>query len=389
MVEFRRIAAAFALCAASVPSYAEAQAENHTHRQLPQHEVPGKTLTVEAAYTADLWHNSGGAEDGTRYLDNLDLIAQLDLERAIGWQGAKAHAYVLYNGNSSLSELTGDSQVASNIETGVRALRLYEFWIEAPLGQNANLKLGLYDLNSEFDALETSSLFLGSAHGIGTDISQTGENGPSIFPSTSLAARLQLGLAENLAIRAAVLDGVPGDPRHPGRTAIKLGGDDGALLISELDFGDANGRFIAGAWGYTGRFETHDSLSTARSSGYYLRGEAKIASPGGDTLRGFFRLGVASGKVNPFDRFAAAGLSYEIENQGKLGLAAAHARFSGAFQAANPGTEAAETSLELTYARDLTPWLQIQPNIQWIINPSGDPTLDNALLFGVRLTFAL
>lgn len=386
--ELRRFAAAIALCAASVPLNAEAQAENHTHRQLPQHEVPGKTLSVEVAYTADIWHNSGGVEDGTRYLDNLDLIAQLDLERAIGWQGAKAHAYVLYNGNSSLSELTGDSQVASNIETGVRALRLYEFWIEAPLGQNANLKLGLYDLNSEFDALETSSLFVGSAHGIGTDISQTGKNGPSIFPSTSLAARLQLGLAENLAIRAAVLDGVPGDPLHPARTAIKLGGGDGALLISEIDFGNADRRLIAGAWGYTSRFETHDSLSTAGSSGYYLRGEAKIASPGNGALRGFFRLGAASGEVNPFDRFASAGLSYEIENQGKFGLAAAHARFSRDFRIANPGTEAAETSLELTYARDLAPWLQIQPNLQWVLNPSGDPTLDNALVFGLRLTIA-
>jgi len=33
-----------------------------------------------------------------------------------------------------------------------------------------------------------------------------------------------------LAVRAALLDGVPGDPDHPGRTAIKL--DNGTALFS-------------------------------------------------------------------------------------------------------------------------------------------------------------
>lgn len=380
------IAVLIAATVVSVADLAAAQVNNHMHQDLPEHEDPSETLSVEIAYTADIWRNTGGLRNGTRYLDNLDLIAQVDLQRSLGWKGAKAQAYVLYNGSSSLSELTGDAQVASNIETGVRALRLYELWIEAPLGRNANLKVGLYDLNSEFDALETSSLFIGSAHGIGTDISQSGENGPSIFPNTSLAARLQVNLAQNLAVRAAVLDGVPGDPQHPSRTAIRLGGRDGALLITELDYGDEDARVIVGTWGYTSSFDTHDGLSKARSSGYYVRGEAEIASMGADTLRSFFRLGTSSGKVNPFDRFASVGLSYEVDNGGTFGLAAAHSRFASDFRVNHPDTEAAETSLELTYARNLSQWLQIQPNVQWIINPSGNPASDNALVFGLRMT---
>src|SRR3546814_3364842 len=48
-----------------------------------------------------------------------------------------------------------------------------------------------------------AGLFIGSPHGIGTDFAQSGQNGPSIFPSTSLAARVQWAPAEGWAARAA------------------------------------------------------------------------------------------------------------------------------------------------------------------------------------------
>lgn len=51
------------------------------------------------------------------------------------------------------------------------------------------MRIGLYDLNSEFDALDDAGLFINSAFGVGTDIGLTGVNGPSIFPVTSLAVR--------------------------------------------------------------------------------------------------------------------------------------------------------------------------------------------------------
>ena len=78
--------------------------------------------------------------------------------------------------------------------------------------------------------LDAANLFVNPAHGIGTDFSQSGSNGPSIFPVTSLALRLQYRASASTSLRLAVLDGVPGDPDRPGHTAIKLGGGDRALL---------------------------------------------------------------------------------------------------------------------------------------------------------------
>lgn len=364
----------------------------HPHA-APKHDETAVThpLKIEAAYSADIWHvASGGVESGSRYLDNFDLIAEADLEELVGWRGATAFAYMLYNNGNSLSALLGDAQVASNIETGVKAVRLYEAWIDQRLTESVSLRIGLYDLNSEFDALETSGLFLGSAHGIGTDISQSGENGPSIFPVTSLAARLSAELTDKWSVRAAILDAVPGDPARPGKTAITLDGDDGALLIGEIERSLGKGRLIAGYWRYTAEFDRLAGGASRGNDGVYLRGEMPLIHEDDKAqgLKGFFRMGLADGKINRFDRFASVGLTYTGLLPGRdgdqIGLAAATAILSPSARQAT-GSKNAETALELTYQLPVGQVLTLQPNVQYIINPDANGSLSDALALGLRI----
>jgi porin len=44
-----------------------------------------------------------------------------------------------------------------------------------------------------------------------------------------------------------------------------------------------------------------------------------------------------------------------------------------------------ELMLELTYIIQATPWLQIQPDAQWIVQPGGSSDIPNALVLGVQL----
>jgi porin len=83
-------------------------------------------------YTADVLRKArGGDGRGTRYLDNLDVTLTVNAERAFGWPGAALFAYGLYDNGEPLSDdLVGAAQGVSNIETGVRAARLYEASIE-------------------------------------------------------------------------------------------------------------------------------------------------------------------------------------------------------------------------------------------------------------------
>lgn len=356
---------------------------------LEQHKAPADPLSVEIAYTAEIMANArGGARRGSRYMDNFDLVVGADLDALLGWEGATAGLYGLYNNGRSISELVGDAQGVSNIEAGVSAVRLYEAWLDQKFGDHVSLRAGLYDLNSEFDVLDTASLFVGSGHGIGTDFGQSGRNGPSIFPSTSLAARLAVEPAEGWVLRAALLDAVPGNPDHPSRTAIRFGKREGALIVGEVQAPVAGGKFLLGHWRYSASFDRIDGTGKGRgNSGTYLRAEFRLADLEGARLDGFGRIGVANGIYNDFSRFVGAGLTISDWISGRegdvLGVAVA-AAFTSSPLRRRDGADRAEVALEMTYRAPLADWLAVQPSIQYVFNPSADPSIASALVFGLR-----
>jgi porin len=131
----------------------------------------------------------GGLATGTRWLDNINMTATLDLDRIAGWQGGTFFVNVLNNLGGRPNDLVGSIQGVNNIEVANTRLKVYEAWIEQAFG-NVTLRAGLYDLNSEFYQNDASGLLISPPFGIGSELSATGPNGPSIFPSTALAARL-------------------------------------------------------------------------------------------------------------------------------------------------------------------------------------------------------
>lgn len=63
--------------------------------------------------------------------------------------------------------------------------------------------------------------------------------------------------------------------------------------------------------------------------------------------------------------------------------------YAGAEAAAGRGRPTVETVLELSYIIQLTKNLQLQPDLQWIIQPGGTGNIPDALVAGfqVGLTF--
>jgi Carbohydrate-selective porin, OprB family len=59
--------------------------------------------------------------------------------------------------------------------------------------------------------------------------------------------------------------------------------------------------------------------------------------------------------------------------------------YYGAFSRDLPG-QTAETVLEVTYTLVLTPWLTVQPDIQYVIHPGGRSTVRNALVIGAQIS---
>jgi porin len=122
----------------------------------------------------------------------------------------------------------------SNIEAPAK-WKLEEGWIQQNLFDNRfSALVGRYDLNSEFYRLQSAGLLLNSSFGIGPEFSQSGQEGPSIFPNTSVGARFAIKPIEEIVLRTAVLDGVPVD--RPNGTRKIFAKDDGVLIVAEAAY---------------------------------------------------------------------------------------------------------------------------------------------------------
>jgi porin len=359
------------------------------------------------AYTGEFLRNvAGGLEEGGAFLDNLDVVLEAEPGSLFGIGGLGGLVHGLYNNGQAFSaRFTGDIHVVSNIEAP-RAVRLYEAWLDwAPQGDRGiSTRVGILDVNAEFDVVDSGALFINSAHGMGTDFSQTGRNGPSIFPVTGLAARVRAALGDASYAGLVVADGVPGDPDDPRSSGIDLSSDDGALLVAEFGTGHGAWRKLAvGGWMYTADFERLDSMgqtgppvSDDGNAGWYALADRALWSTDAGALTAFARVGMAEDDYSPFRTYLGGGLTLSGFVPGRpddaAGIALAMGRTGSGFTAMrrNEGldTDSHETGIELTYRAPLTDWLTLQPDVQYLINPGMDPQVDNAWVVSLRFELA-
>lgn len=360
-----------------------------------QSEEPAPAANLQLSLTGDLWSAaSGGVSHDLVFLDEVDLQLSLDLEKLTGWQGASAFIYGLYTNGNSVSELAGDFNGISNIEIGVEHVRVVEAWIDQAFDDGkGSIRAGLYDLCSEFDAGEVRALFLNSGHGSGSDFSQTGQNGPSMWPVTSLAVRVNYNFEGGYYLRGTLADGVPGNPDKPKRTTIDFQDGDGLLLAAEGGVAMDGRLWSLGVWTYTEQFPDLVTAENHSNAGAYLAlEEPLLSSEAGDSfnLAGSFRVGFANSDINSLSSFfsatlVATGLIPDLpEDQIGLGLLIANA--GNKFQSSEGLSEDQEINIELTYFASLTESLTIQPDIQYVVNPGMDGSLEDAFVFGVRLS---
>ncbi len=389
-------------------------------------------ITLDASYVGDVMGAvAGGIRQDVVYLDNLDLKLHLDGHQLLNWPGALGFLYVLSNRGTSPETVVGDAQSVSNI-AAPRAWRLYEAWLQQNLLQGRlSLLAGLYDLNTEFDVIESAGLFLNSSFGIGPEFAGSGHNGPSIFPVTSLGFRVKYKPHPSFYIEGLVADGVPGDTARPSATRVSLGGGDGGLLAAEVAVLSGgtdqpeptthrveahsrsrrvgrgqpdvsyDGKVALGGWVYTGRFEDltaapspGPATTVTGSYGIYLLAERTLyrEGDGEQGLTVFGRAGLARSRVNRFAAYTGGGAVYAGLLPGRpedeSGIAVAVAFNSSSYRdwaaAQGPRPEAAETAVELSYRAQINSWFALQPDLQYIFNPGTVPGRRNAWVLGLR-----
>lgn len=354
---------------------------------LPTPAAAQSALEFGASYTADLL--SAGANSPER---GTDLVGRADAwvdfkGPVVGLDALSAHFdLIAVHGPDFSGRRVGAYQTISSLEADTLP-HVYEAWAQWKPSPYFSTKAGLIDLNAEFDIQNTGALFVNSAFGIGPDISQSGLAGPSIFPMTSsaLVMRLQYG---RKALAIGVFDALAGARHDPRQVAVRFPGTTGALLIAETRLPLGTWLLQAGGWHYTTRFDALDPTQPAAvSRGAYGMLEGAVTRK----LSAWVRFGVADARANPVAVYLGGGAVATLGDW-RLGFAAAHARLGTAARQtlfAPDRARRAETVLELTAQRPIAPWLNIQPDVQYVIHPGWDQAARNTLVFGMRFSFAI
>lgn len=356
-------------------------------------------IDIHGTYTADLLSNvEGGQEKGTALLGRADLTIELD-GQMLGLDGVTFFTDILYSHGPEFSDrYSGDGQGVSGIQ-GDGRLKPIEAWVSVPIAGGLVAKAGLIDLNAEFDVQEVGGLFLHGSHGMGPDYSQSGVNGPSAYPFTSVGGILRMD-GDEWTVRVAAFDPVAGGLSDPSDTVFRLPGEKGLLLAAEgsLQIAPSLGVKL-GAWTYTSRFDALNEnasdgspLRFRKSRGAYGMIEGRIAGEGAGAINGWLRAGIANDRVNPIGSYIGGGLTYGSDGS-IFGLAVAHARLGdpamAASLAAGETPRRSETAFELTYAFNIHERVSVQPDVQYIVNPAWRADRKDALVLGLRLGFSL
>ncbi len=372
---------------------------------------PAAPYSFNAQYRLDYWTGlSGRLKSRVRHAGNLDLRWGVDAARAWGWDSTRFFVHAIATHGNHPNGQQGTAQGIDNIEVAVNTARIFQAWGETTFfDERLSVLLGLLDLNSEFQVTESSATLIHPSFGTGSELAQTGRAGPSVFPLASLALRGAWKFNDQINLRSALFDGVPGDPAHPRGTRIRLGRGDGTLLINELSYSQkANehsvNKLAVGAWRYSSRFDHHlDTDSNGdpirhKSRGAYILGERTVWQMNEDGSRGvdaFLRLGSAAGAVSQMDKALGAGLlwrgPFESWPQDKLtfGIAAEHNshQWRAPKRAAGEADPAVEAAYEISYRAVVNDWFSVQPDVQWVRSHGNSAPNNKALLLGLRLDF--
>ena len=411
-----------------------------------------KGISVGATYIVDTIGNaSGGMKRDAINFGRLDVGVDADLEKLVGWAGAKAHANVFAIYGQGLSRCcVGNLATISEIEA-LPDVRLYEAYIEQSLLDGMlSVKVGQQAADVEFFDSQTDDLFVNGTFGWpaikATSLPAGGPAPPIAVPGL----RVKLQPADGITAYAAIFNGNPaqpgpGDPQRRDDHGLAFRLNDPPWIIGQVRWDytlniagmSLPGNITPGAWHHFGSFDdmrwTAQGLSLADPAGSGIaashRGnnglfavfEQTLYRPPSVTEKGvsasvpgitaFARISWSPPDRNLIEFYADGGISVSGLVPGRpidrFGAALAYMQISRDARALDTDIRALvdplypvrsnETLLEVIYEAHIKPGWMLAPYFQYVWRPSGgvpnplDPTgthrIGDAAVFGLTSTF--
>ncbi|MGC2415375.1 MAG: carbohydrate porin [Stellaceae bacterium] len=384
-------------------------------------------LSLALQETSEVLGNvTGGTRRGFEYDGLTQMLLQLDTNRAFGWYGGMFNVSALQiHGRNLSADNLQTLQTASGIESN-RATRLWELWYDQKFLEQDRLdiKIGQQSLDQEFIVSQNALMFVNTMFGWPMVPSADLPGGGPAYPLSALGVRARWRPIDPLTFLVGVYNGNPaphngGDPQqaNPSGTSFPLNG--GALVFAELQYAYPSlGSMLyanqseplarvykLGFWYNTERFDdlrfdnTGLSLADPASAGALRshRGNYSIYAVADQmiwqdpteadrTLNVFARaMGTPQTDCNLIDFSLNVGLTFHEpflhRDADTFGIGLGFAKVSGSaagldrdtafFTGAFTPARSSETFLEVTYQYAVTPWLQMQPDFQYLFNPGG------------------
>ncbi|MGC1333597.1 carbohydrate porin [Pseudomonas sp.] len=391
-----------------------------------------KGIDIQMAYIGEAAANLRGGYNNhhaTRYADQFSLGATIDLQKLLGWDDAQFMIQMNNTNGSSLNDdrisdpRAGSLSATQEISGNGSVTRLSELWLSKGFFDDAlNIKAGRFAFGDDFaveDCLFQNLAFCSSQPGNYVDSITVG-------PVSTWAARVKYRLNDEVYAQVGVF--AVNDSYGDNHNGFKLNGSGtaGSMIPVELVWAPTldklPGEYRVGYYYSTANaddlYKDANNQAAALSGddyrrdhsrhGWWLTGKQQLTTVDGDASRGLVLYGNISAfdrNTTPVDSFQKVALVYKGPFDARpadtlgLGIARLHAsnQLLRNARAANEASglsyddadfvpeQHTEYDIELNYGIQVTDWLNVRPNLQYVAHPGGVREVQNAVVAGLQV----
>jgi porin len=356
-------------------------------------------FNFRASYIGE-WANNfaGGKRIGGDYAQQFAFGTDVDMGKVAGLTGGTLHiSFNLREGRSTTADYIGNKIAVQEIYGDGNNFRLAELSYQQSLFNDVlDLKGGFVVMGDDFGRTPILCDFENDAF-CAHPTSLPTNSGWSDYPAGKWGGRVRVNLADDFYAETGVFDVNPTYADHENGLKLSFQGSTGVLV--PVEFGKTvslGSAAMPGHYKVGGYFDsssapdvTNSSLSYSGRYGGYILADQMVWSfqPGTDRglivvanatisdkrtaqIPSFFTVAlVAQGPfaVRPHD-FIAIGYVRDTVNSRAINKEDA---LLTAQDVPDPALEQGENIVELAYGLQVTPWMQVHPNVQFIGNPGA------------------
>ncbi|WAH61013.1 carbohydrate porin [Pseudomonas silvicola] len=389
-------------------------------------------IDIKLGYTGESASNLRGGYQKhnhvTRYADQFNLGADIDLQKLLGWEDAAFSVSITNRNGDNLNEKISDPRATGlgstqEIQGRGSVSRLSELWLSKGwFDDRINLKAGRFAVSDDFaveDCLFQNLAFCGS---------QPGNYVNSIYngPISQWAARVRYRLSDSVYTQIGAFNVNPSTLENDNGFKLNGAGTQGTFVPVELvwtpSVNQLPGEYRLGYYhsnvnaphvykdadNQPAALTGNDYRSVDSRHGMWLVGKQQLTSVNGDASRGLTLYASATFQdraTTAVDSYQKLALVYkgpfDARPTDTLGLGVARVHASSLFLR-NARTANAQSGLsyddagyvpeqhseyvaELNYGIQATRWLNVMPSLQYIKHPDGVREVDNAVVVGLQV----